>query len=113
VSLHDLLAALTYHVLQGTGTLAEHFTQLFGTTWADSSWSDRRQRLPWEIFTELMQRVLRPRATHRQADAFWRGWRLVALDGTQFSLANTPQVRAVRPKARSARRQLDLPPDDN
>jgi hypothetical protein len=103
VSLHDLLAALTYHVLQGTGTLAEHFTQLFGTTWADSSWSDRRQRLPWEIFTELMQRVLRPRATHRQADAFWRGWRLVALDGTQFSLANTPQVRAVRPKARSRR----------
>ena len=103
VPLKDLLAALTYHVVQGTGTLAEHFTQLFGTAFADSSWSDRRQRLPWEIFAELMQRVLRPRATHRHADAFWRGWRLVALDGTQFSLTNTAQVRAVRAKARSRR----------
>ena len=103
VPLNDLLAALTYHVVQGTGTLAEHFTQLFGTAFADSSWSDRRQRLPWEIFAELMQRVLRPRATRRHADAFWRGWRLVALDGTQFSLTNTAQVRAARAKTRSRR----------
>lgn len=103
VSLPDLLAALTYHVVQGSGTLSEHFLHLFGTPLADSSWSDRRQRLPWEIFAELMQRVLRPRATHRQPDAFWRGWRLVALDGTQFSLTNTAQVRAVRAKARSRR----------
>jgi hypothetical protein len=70
---------------------------------ADSSWSDRRQRLPWEIFAELMRRVLRPRATPAQTDAFWRGWRLLALDGTQFSLTNTAQVRATRPKARSRR----------
>jgi hypothetical protein len=103
VPLNDLLAALTYHVVQGTGTLSEHFLHLFGTPLADSSWSDRRQRLPWEVFAELMQRVLRLRATHRQADAFWRGWRLVALDGTQFSLTNTAQVRAVRSKTRSRR----------
>jgi hypothetical protein len=103
VPLDDLLPALTYHVVQGTGTLAEHFLQLFGTTLADSSWSDRRQRLPWEIFTELMQRVLRPRARRTQAGSFWRDWRLVALDGTQFSLTNTAQVRATRPKARSRR----------
>src|SRR4029077_4339445 len=38
---------------------------------ADSSWSDRRLRLPWEIFAELMRRALRPRATARQhRDAF-------------------------------------------
>jgi hypothetical protein len=103
VPLPHVLAALTYHVLQGTGTLAEHFTQLFGTAFADSSWSDRRQRLPWDIFAELMRRVLRPRATTSHTDAFWRGWRLLALDGTQFSLTNTAQVRASRPKARSRR----------
>jgi len=103
VPLSELLPALTYHVIQGTGTLADHFTQLFGTSLADSSWSDRRQRLPWEIFAELMRRVLRPRATPAQSDAFWRGWRLLALDGTQFSLTNTAQVRATRPKARSRR----------
>jgi hypothetical protein len=70
---------------------------------ADSSWSDRPQRLPWEIFAELMCRVLRPRATPAQPDAFWRGWWLLALDGTQFSLTNRAQVRATRSKGRSRR----------
>jgi hypothetical protein len=77
---------------------------LFRTPLADSSWSDRRLRLPWEIFAELMRRALRPRATPRQhREAFWRGWRLVGLDGTQFSLINTPQVTATVKKARTRR----------
>jgi len=93
VPLTQLLPALTWHVMQDTGTLAEHLFQLFREPLADSSWSDRRLRLPWEIFAELMRRALRPRAIARQhRDAFWRGWRLVALDGTQFSLINTPQI---------------------
>jgi hypothetical protein len=84
--------------------LAEHLFQLFRAPLADSSWSDRRRRLPWEIFAELMRRALRPRATPRQhREAFWRGWRLVALDGTQFSLINTPQVTATRKKTRTRR----------
>ena len=50
-----------------------------------------------------MRRALRPRATPRQhREAFWRGWRLVGLDGTQFSLINTPQVPRVE-KARTRR----------
>jgi hypothetical protein len=90
--------------MQDTGSLAEHLFQLFRTPLADSSWSDRRLRLPWEIFAELMRRALRPRATRRQhGDAFWRGWRLVGLDGTQFSLINTPQVTARVDKARTRR----------
>lgn len=100
VPLTQLLPALTWHVMQDTGTLAEHLFQLFREPLADSSWSDRRLRLPWEIFAELMRRALRPRATARQhRDAFWRGWRLVALDGTQFSLINTPQITATVVKA--------------
>src|SRR3989304_237413 len=87
VPVTDLLAGLTFHVLSGAGTLAEHFGQLFDQPLADSSWADRRGRLPWEGFADLMRRVLRPRATHdKHREAFWRGWRLVALDGTQFSL---------------------------
>jgi Transposase DDE domain len=103
VPLTQLLPALTFHVMQGAGTLAEHFATLFADTLADSSWADRRARLPWEIFAELLRRVLRPKATRRQRDAFWRGWRLVALDGTQFSLTNTPQIRATLGKARTRR----------
>lgn len=104
VSVGELLAALTYHSLQGTGTLSQHFEQLFHAPLADSSWSERRQRLPWEVFVDLMRWVLRPRAHRsRHRDAFWQGWRLVALDGTQFSLTNTPQVLATFVKARTRR----------
>ena len=104
VPLTQVLPALTFHVMQDAGTLAEHLFQLFRTPLADSSWSDRRLRLPWEIFAELMRRALRPRATPRQhREAFWRRWRLVALDGTQFSLLNTPQVTATLEKARTRR----------
>lgn len=104
VPLTQVLPALTFHVMQDAGTLAEHLFQLFRTPLADSSWSDRRLRLPWEIFAELMRRALRPRATPRQhREAFWRGWRVVAVDGTQFSLINTPQVTATRKKARTRR----------
>jgi Transposase DDE domain len=102
--LTQLLPALTYHVMQETGTLADHLFQLFREPLADSSWSDRRLRLPWEIFAELMRRALRPRAAVRQhREAFWRGWRLVAVDGTQFSLINTPQITATIEKARTRR----------
>jgi hypothetical protein len=104
VPLAQVLPTLTYHVMQDAGTLAEHLFQLFRTPLANSSWSDRRLRLPWEIFAELMRRALRPRATARQhREAFWRGWRLVGLDGTQFSLINTPQVTATVEKARTRR----------
>jgi hypothetical protein len=100
VPLTQLLPALTWHVMQDTGTLAEHLFQLFREPLADSSWSDRRLRLPWEIFAELMRRALRPRAIARQhREAFWRGWRVVALDGTQFSLINTPQITDTFTKA--------------
>lgn len=104
VPLTQLLPALTWHVMQDSGTLAAHLFQLFRTPLADSSWSDRRQRLPWDIFAELMRRALRPRATPRQhREAFWRGWRLVALDGTQFSLINTPPILGRLVKARTRR----------
>ena len=106
VPITQLLPALTFHVMQDAGTLADHLFQLFREPLADSSWSDRRLRLPWEIFADLMRRALRPRATLRQhRDAFWRGWRLVALDGTQFSLINTPQITATFEKAQTRRGQ--------
>jgi hypothetical protein len=104
VPLTQVVPALIFHFMNGAGTLAQHFFQLFDSPWADSSWSDRRARLPWQIFAELMQRALRPRASRRaHPDAFWRGWRLLALDGTQFSLTNTPQIKRSIKKAKSRR----------
>lgn len=104
VPLTQLLPTLIFHFLNGAGTLAQHFCQLFGASLADRSWSDRRARLPWPVFAELLQRALRPLARRRRHPAaFWRGWRLLALDGTQFSLTNTPQINGAVKKARSRR----------
>ena len=103
VPINQLLQALTFHVTQGAGTLAEHFFELFEEPLANSSWSDRRARLPWEIFADLMRRALRPMATRRHREAFWRGWRLLALDGTQYSVTNTPQITATTTKAKARR----------
>jgi len=104
VPLSELLPALVFHFMNSSGTLAEHARLLFGRSLAESSWSDRRARLPWMVFAELMRLALRPLAdAKKNTAAFWRGWRLVALDGTQFSHTNTPQIKATVHKARSRR----------
>lgn len=90
--------------MNGAGTLAEHFGQIFDDELCDSSLSERRRRLPWEVFAELMRLGLRALARPAgHPHAFWRGWRLLALDGTQFSLTNTPQIKATMRKAKSRR----------
>ena len=104
VPLAQLLPALVFHFLNAAGTLAEPFTQLFDAPIADSSFSERRTRLPWEVFAELLRLGLRPLAqAATQPEAFWRGGRRVALDGTPFSLTNTPQVKATTRKAKTRR----------
>jgi hypothetical protein len=104
VALASLLAALVFHVMNASGTLSEHFAMLFEDALNDSSGSDRRARLPWQVFGELMQRVLGPLARKRRhQDAFWRGWLLTALDGTQHSVTNTPQNNAALRKAKARR----------
>jgi hypothetical protein len=104
VNLKSLLSALVFHFIHSAGTLAEHFAMLFEDSLCDSACSDRRARLPWEVFTQLMQRALRPLAHKRhQPEGFWRDWRLIAMDATQWSLTNTPQNTAQMDKADSRR----------
>lgn len=104
VGLASLLATLVFHVMNPVGTLSEHFSMLFEDALNDSACSDRRARLPWQIFADLMQRVLRPLANRRRhAQAYWRGWRLTALDGTQHSVTNTPQNNGALRKANARR----------
>lgn len=104
VALASLLATLVFHVMNATGTLSEHFAMLFEDALHDSACSDRRARLPWQIFAQLMQRVLRPLARpRRHPEAFWRGWLLTALDGTQHSVTNTPQNNGALRKAKARR----------
>jgi hypothetical protein len=95
---------LVYHFFSGHGYLSEHLRQLFGIDYSDSAASQRRQALPWEVFARLMRAALRPLAQKKKhAEAFYRRWRLLAIDGVQFSLNNTPAIKRQSSKAKSRR----------
>lgn len=104
VELKAVLSALVFHFMHAAGTMAEHFAMLFEDSLCESACSDRRTRLPWEVFTQLLRRALRPLSQKkRHPESFWRDWLLVALDATQFSLTNTPQNNAAARKTKSRR----------
>lgn len=52
--------------------------------------SRARARLGAEPLRMLFERVCRPLATGQTRGAFYRGWRLVAVDGTTLDVADTP-----------------------
>jgi hypothetical protein len=88
----QLLAAILFHyTVTWAGTLAEHLFWLMGIQMSDGTLSERRQALPVVVFEELLRRLLCP-LNLASAQAFYRGWRLVAIDGVSFSLPNTAQV---------------------
>lgn len=102
--LTDLLAALLFHFLCGAGTVSEHMFQLLGRNINDSSIAERRSVLPWALWERWLRDALRATAHRRRhPEAFYQGWRLVAIDGTQFSVANTPQTVGQLVKASSRR----------
>ncbi len=58
-----------------------------------SAFSYRREHLGSELLEELFAQVAGPQATPETPGAFWKGMRLLALDGTVESLPDTPSNR--------------------
>lgn len=97
----QLLAAILFHyTVTWAGTLGEHLFWLLGIQMSESSLSERRQALPFIVFEELLQRVLRPLAKV-SPEAFYHGLRLVAIDGVRYSMPNTTQVNEHCKKVRN------------
>lgn len=90
---YQLIMALVFHSLQPCGTLAAHVKRLTGLDLSDAALSQRRARLPWQIVEEILRWVLRPLAEPtKQPGAFYHQMRLVGIDGTMFSVFNTPWI---------------------
>jgi hypothetical protein len=88
----ELVHSLVYNLLLPVGTLSEHVKQLTGKKISDSGLSQRRMMILWQVFESLMEASLRPKAKPRlHPEAFYKGFRLCGIDGTQFSVTNTPQ----------------------
>jgi hypothetical protein len=88
-----ILKGMIFHALQSGGTLGQNFALATGEHFGESGLSQRRTRMPWEMFRGLLDVALRARATKsKQPNAFYKGLRLVGIDGTKFSLQNLPVI---------------------
>jgi len=100
----ELVTSLVYHVMNGAGILSQHVHQLLGVDIKDSSLSQRRQRIGFEPFRWLMKNALRPLADETLDEgSFYKGLRLCGIDGSKWSVTNTPQILGAMTKASSRR----------
>lgn len=110
ISPAELICGLVFHVVAGKGTLAQHVKQLTGKDITDGALAQRRALLPVEIFERMLDAALKPKADPAQhAEAFYHGLRLCGIDGSTFSVTNTPQVKKRMRKARSRRGRAAFP----
>ena len=106
----ELIQGLVFHVVAEAGTLAQHVKQLTGKTITDGALAQRRALLPPAFFEELMGATLKPKGDPvRHPEAFYHGLRLCGVDGSLFSVTNTPQVKKQMRKARSRRGRAAFP----
>jgi hypothetical protein len=101
----DLMAGLVFHVCQSAGVLSEHVYQITGKRISDGSLSERRQTMDWPLWMALVRKSCGPLAQGSQhPGAFYKGWRLIGIDGTTWNVANTPPIKDGTRKTRSRRR---------
>lgn len=100
----QLVKGLVFHILCGVGSLASHVFQLTGVKVSNSDLSQRRIAAGVGVFEAIVRTALRPLAcVGKHTAAFYRGWRLVGIDGSQSSVSNTPQLLRHLSKAASRR----------
>lgn len=98
----DIVAALTWHVLQPQGTFSQSLFHMRGIRLSDSTLSERRQAMgadPWLNATDAILGDMR----RYGESAFYKGLRLVGIDGTSFSVANTPTMKTTAKKVSNKR----------
>jgi len=104
ISTLQLIQALVFHVVAGAGTLAQHVKELTGQRITDGALSQRRALLPQEVFEQLLEAALQPKADpQRHPEAFYGGLRLCGVDGSRFTVTNAPPIKRRMKKARSRR----------
>ena len=71
------------------------------------SLSERRQRIRFEPFAWLMKHALKPMADEQiDNSCFYKGWRLCGIDGSSWSVTNTPQILGKMTKAAFAKIEM-------
>jgi hypothetical protein len=106
----ELIQGLVFHMVSGAGSFAVHMTELTGKEITDGALAQRRALLPTAVFEQVMAVALKPKADPKlHPDAFYQGLRLCGVDGSKFSVANTPQTKKQMTKARTRRGRAAFP----
>jgi hypothetical protein len=89
----QLVRAMAAQAICGVHSLGFHLRLVSGLSISDSAVIAMRASLTWEFFAKLLARLLRPLAKpEQQPESFYEGMRLLALDGTNWSLRNSAAV---------------------
>lgn len=100
----EIVAGLAWHVMQPSGTFAHSVEMLTQKQMSESALSERRQSLGTEPWKEALKATLRPLADPAlHPHAFYKGFRLVGVDGTTMNVANTPPMKNMKVKTKSRR----------
>lgn len=81
-------------VLHGNTSCA-HVRQLGNFAFTRSAYCEARKRLPVEIFRELLRETGQRVTEQANRVGLWRGHRVVSMDGSSFSMADTKPLRAL------------------
>jgi hypothetical protein len=93
--------ARVYHCLAPTGNFSTHVKRIADIDISASALSQRGKSIGWELIAEILHDVLKPLADPtNHPDAFYKGLRLLALDGTRFNLRNTKAIQFEAKKVR-------------
>lgn len=104
LALEQVISSLVFHVGQDSGTFAANVKHLTGEKISDSALSQRRENIPWLVFEQILDCALAPKAdAKKHPEAFYQGLRLMGIDGSQFSVSNTPQNKRSFIKAAARR----------
>ena len=80
-------------ILHGN-TACTALSRLAGIAFSAAAYCKARQRLPLALFQELLERVCDALFPEIQTTGRWRGHRTWTLDGSSFSMADTPALQA-------------------
>lgn len=79
-------------ILHGN-TACSALARLAGLTFAASTYCNARARLPLAVFEELLRRVCDALHPEIDDDSRWHGHRTWTLDGSSFSMSDTPELQ--------------------
>jgi hypothetical protein len=80
-------------VLLGNTSL-QHISLLGGRCFTDSAYSQARTRLPLAVFQGILRNLAKRLVPETRTEGLWRGHRTWLIDGSAFSMPDTPELQA-------------------